>query len=651
MSRKFYPIISTFFLLFFSLPLFSQTFKQLKDINPGTAGSSYFNFTNINGVLYLKPNDGVHGDELWKTNGTEAGTVLVKDINPGSTGSDLQESINVNGILYFQANDGVHGAELWKSDGTEAGTVMIKDIYSGVIGSTPSSLFTANGFVYFQANDGVHGAELWKTDGTEAGTILLKDIYPGVIPGGYSAGIPYNGNPSSFTEVNGSVYFNASGGFETHQIWKTDGTTAGTVLVKDIYSGIAGYALNNFINLNGSLLLTVYGGPDGNELWRSDGTAAGTSLVKTMPGGNFFNHATIMNSTLYFLEGDGLWKSDGTEAGTVLIKQKEGLFNSSPELLIAVNGLLYFTLNDDTHGMELWKSDGTAAGTVLLKDIYTGTNNSDINSFTKMGNKLIFSANDGINGNELWISDGTAAGTKLLQDIEPGPASSVPSVMYEMKGAIVQAGGKLFTAASTSALGNEVWVTNTPAGGLLPVMLLDFNGSVVNSIGFLQWKTKNEVNTSVFILERSVDGVNYTSIGTLPASNTVGIHQYNFTDPNIASLGVSVVYYRLKQIDLDGEFKYANIIALSIENNKMTVRLYPNPVSSHVNLTITSSQAQKLQWRITDRVGRLIKSGAYSVSQGVNNLSEDIRFVSTGVYFIQLFNGADLQQVIKILKQ
>lgn len=651
MSRKFYPIVSTFFLLFFSLSLFSQSFKQLKDINPGTAGSSYFNFTNINGVLYFKPNDGVHGDELWKTNGTEAGTVMVKDINPGSTGSDLQELINVNGILYFQANDGVHGTELWKSDGTEAGTVMVKDIYSGIIGSTPSSLFTANGFVYFQANDGVHGTELWKSDGTATGTILLKDIYPGVIPGGYSAGIPYNSNPNNFTEINGTVYFNASGGVETHQVWKTDGTVAGTVLVKDIYPGIAGYALNNFINLNGSLLLTVYGGPDGNELWKSDGTTGGTSLIKAMPGGNFSNHATIMNGLLYFLEGDGLWKSDGTEAGTVLIKQKEGLFNSSPELLIAVDGLLYFTLNDDTHGMELWKSDGTAAGTVLLKDIYAGSNNSDINSFTKMGSKLIFSANDGINGNELWISDGTAAGTKLLQDIEPGPGSSIPSVIYEMKGAIVQAGGKLFTAASTSALGNEVWVTNTLPGALLPVVLLEFSGSVVSSNGFLHWKTKNEVNTSVFILERSTDAVNYTPIGTLPASNTIGIHHYNFTDPNIASLGVSVVYYRLKQIDLDGKFKYANVIALSIENNKMTVRLYPNPVNSHVNLTITSSQSQKLQWRIMDKAGRLIKAGTYSVSLGVNNISEDIGFVSTGVYFIQLFNGADLQQVIKILKQ
>lgn len=651
MSRKFYPIISTYLFLFSYFPLFSQSFKQLEDINPGTAGSSYFNFTNVNDVLYFRPDDGIHGDELWKTNGTEAGTVLVKDINPGSSGSELQEFINVNGTLYFRADDGVHGTELWKSDGTEAGTLMIKDIHPGPNSGVSSSFFAANDFVYFQADDGVHGTELWKSDGTAAGTVLLKDIYPGVFPSGMAAGTPFSGNPSNFTEVNGIVYFVATSGVDTHEVWKTDGSAAGTVLVKDIYSGIPWYALNNFINVNGSLLFTVFGGTGGNELWKSDGTNAGTILIKSMPGGNFSNHAVVMNGLLYFLEGDGLWKSDGTEAGTLLLKQKEGSFTLSPELLIAVNGLLYFTLNDDIHGMELWKSDGTSAGTVLLKDIYTGSNSSDINAFAKVGNKLMFSANDGINGNELWVSDGTEAGTKLMQDIEPGSGSSMSSALYELKGNIIEIAGKVFAVATTAALGNEVWVGNVPANGPLPVGMLEFKGSLVNNNGLLQWKTENETNTSVFVLERSTDAVDYRSIGTILAANTSGIHHYTSTDPNIASLGVTVVYYRLKQIDIDGKFRYSNIVALPIQNNKMTIRLYPNPVNSHINLAITSSQPQKLQWRFTDKIGRLIKAGTYSVSQGINFISEEIGFVSTGVYYIQLSNGADLQQVIKVLKQ
>ena len=169
---------------------------------------------------------------------------------------------------------------------------------------------------------------------------------------------------------------------------------------------------------------------------------SGTVFVKAMSGDNFTNHATIMNGALYFLEGDGLWKSDGTPSGTVLLKEKGGSFAFSPELLMPINGLLYFTGNDDAHGLELWKSDGTAAGTVLLKDIYSGATSSDINAFAKVGNKLMFSANDGIHGNEVWVSDGTDAGTKMVQDIEPGIESSMEAQFYELKTNIIEVNGK-----------------------------------------------------------------------------------------------------------------------------------------------------------------------------------------------------------------
>jgi ELWxxDGT repeat protein len=85
-----------------------------------------------------------------------------------------------NGALYFGADDGVHGNELWKTDGTAPGTVMVKDINTAVAGASASpNAFTAfNGALYFSANDGVHGVELWKTDGTAAGTVMVKDINP-----------------------------------------------------------------------------------------------------------------------------------------------------------------------------------------------------------------------------------------------------------------------------------------------------------------------------------------------------------------------------------------------------------------------------------------------------------------------------------------
>ncbi len=84
--------------------------------------------------------------------------------------------INVGGMVFFGATDGVAGVELWKSDGTAAGTVMVKDIYSGPFSSDVKYLTNVNGTVFFVANDGTNGAELWKSDGTAAGTVMVKDL-------------------------------------------------------------------------------------------------------------------------------------------------------------------------------------------------------------------------------------------------------------------------------------------------------------------------------------------------------------------------------------------------------------------------------------------------------------------------------------------
>ncbi len=104
---------------------------------------------------------------------------MVKDSNPGSDGSFPSELTNVSGTLYFEADDGADGAELWKSNGTAAGTVMVKDINPGSSNSFPFGLTNVNGTLYFQADDGVDGVELWKSDGTAAGTVMVKDIDPG----------------------------------------------------------------------------------------------------------------------------------------------------------------------------------------------------------------------------------------------------------------------------------------------------------------------------------------------------------------------------------------------------------------------------------------------------------------------------------------
>ena len=119
--------------------------------------------------------------ELWKTDGTESGTVMVKDITPGTDPwGGPGNFIVFDNALHFVANGG-SGSELWKSDGTASGTALVKDIYPGndnfgdVASSNPANLTEFNGALYFSATDG-NGTELWKSDGTELGTLKVKDI-------------------------------------------------------------------------------------------------------------------------------------------------------------------------------------------------------------------------------------------------------------------------------------------------------------------------------------------------------------------------------------------------------------------------------------------------------------------------------------------
>jgi ELWxxDGT repeat protein len=131
------------------------------DINPGSVGSNPGPIVVLNNTLYFAADDGVHGSELYKSDGTAAGTVLVKDINPGSGSSSPDNLTAVGNTLYFSADDGVHGRELWKSAGTAAGTVLVKDINPGSASSSPNNLIAMNNKLYFGADDGTHGDELW----------------------------------------------------------------------------------------------------------------------------------------------------------------------------------------------------------------------------------------------------------------------------------------------------------------------------------------------------------------------------------------------------------------------------------------------------------------------------------------------------------
>ncbi|TRX21619.1 T9SS type A sorting domain-containing protein [Flavobacterium franklandianum] len=467
-------LVSLFFLLL-STNNYSQQPVMVKDIYSGSNTSFSYNpsFTKINSTLFFAANDGVNGFELWKSDGTNAGTVMVKDINLSSSGtsygSEPRNLTNVNGTLLFTANNGINGRELWKSDGTEAGTVMIKDLNPSLTDNTGfiDELINFNGTLFFSANANDNGTELWKSDGTDAGTVMVIDINPG-----FTFDVPNRSNPNNFINVNGALFFAAYNEINGNELWKSDGTASGTVMVSNTpgtASTVGSYP--NLTIANGILFFSGESIFFGTELWKSDGSTAGTAMVKDIyPGytpngvayssgaGSFAN----VNGILFFIATDidnnlELWKSDGTVAGTIKVKEiRESTFNfgSNPTNLTNVNGILYFSANDGIHGIEMWKSDGTEAGTTLVKDINAGISSSEPGQFTNINGTIYFVAGDNIIGQELFKTDGTASGT-IGYNIRFLSESSSP------EGLINVADNLFFNATNGGQNGRELWRLNT----------------------------------------------------------------------------------------------------------------------------------------------------------------------------------------------
>ncbi|MCA9185917.1 MAG: cadherin-like domain-containing protein, partial [Planctomycetales bacterium] len=404
----------------------------------GSIGVQNLSLANMEGILYFSADDGIHGSELWLSDGTEDGTVLVRDIRAGANSSQPSEITYFGGALYFAAHDDPFGRELWKSDGTEGGTTLLKDIRPGGDSSHPT-LFTQVGeLLYFVANDGDSGYELWKSDGTPEGTVFVKDINTGTL----------SSNPRYLTDVNGTLYFAANDGVGGVELWKSDGSEAGTVRVKDIRVGTNGSIPRLLTNMNGLLYFTAHDGVSW-EIWKSDGTEAGTSRVKSnrlASGALSPVELANVGGTLYFTGFDGnggLWKSDGTDEGTIRVH------STGARNLTNVYGTLYFTAYEPGDRHALWQSDGTEAGTIRINDIGSGTANVHVHHLTTVAGLLFFVAYDE-HGRELWMSDGTESGTLLVEDLTGDSGGASPEYITEV-------GNRLFFVAQNDLFGRELW--------------------------------------------------------------------------------------------------------------------------------------------------------------------------------------------------
>lgn len=385
--------------------------RLVRDIFPGGEGSSWPGLVRAGNLAYFTPDDGVHGTELWRTDGTEQGTTLLLDLGPGSASSYVRASAAFQGKLYFGAWDGSRDRGLWVTDGTPTGTFAVSDSVQGV-----ETFMPASDALFFAASDG-ESTSLWKTDGSAAGTERMDRSLAGA-----------SSNPMLLTNSGGRLFFVRPGdGVSPPALWVSDGTEAGTHPVSDAFTGI-GTFFSGSLGLgaaDGNLYFAAADGSHGTEPWKSDGSAGGTVMIKdiatpTPQGLGVVDSSpfgfTAFAGAIYFGAYDAdhgyrLWRTDGTEAGTVPVSPVTPLADTPP--FVVSGGWLYFVGYDEAHGMELWRSDGTEEGTTLVVDLTPGPDWSGIYNLVPVADRVIFSAPQG-GAFGVWVSDGTASGTHAL---------------------------------------------------------------------------------------------------------------------------------------------------------------------------------------------------------------------------------------------
>lgn len=454
-----------------ALSLSNAAFGQavlVKDINPGAGnGVSQYRerFVALGGKLFFPGNDGQNGEELWVSDGTTGGTVMLKDIYPGGIGSQPQNLAVFNGKVYFSADDDVHGVEVWVTDGTPAGTQLYKDFEDGMPGSSVDFIGTANGKLLIRATLN-STLKLWATDGPADNLVALANADYGfssqknIAVGAYRAffvapdnalwvtdGSPagtqkLKDSPSFFayyshmTVIGDKLFYGFGSGSYGTEPWVSDGSEAGTFLLKEMLPGeFDGGSPTYFIEYKG---LVYFRGL--NQLWRTDGTVNGTALFKSdvAPFGNINfdgREGIVFNNTLFFAgdddsaNGEELWSSDGSLGGTKIFKSiNAGFFDAGPSLLVnGGDGNFYFNAYTGNSDYALWKSNGTAAGTVKVADPYPGDNAQNLWAIVPAGNTLFYVTSSAANGNELWKVGITTpvtepVATPILASVAPNPA-------------------------------------------------------------------------------------------------------------------------------------------------------------------------------------------------------------------------------------
>jgi ELWxxDGT repeat protein len=447
----------------------------LSDANPGSGGLTlraepyttptvlYVPSATVGDKLYYIVSTPASGFELWVTDGTAPGTKLVGDIEPGAGSSNPSFVATVGDKLYFSAGTSAGGRELWVLDGTTGTATSLTSIvtFNGGLGEAR----VVDGKLYFVVNDA--STSLWTTDGTVAGTVKLT-----------TNGVSLSG--LEIAGINGGVVFRASTVDDGYEVWFSRGQSGDAQLLTSLVAGPTSgfpselYKFGDFVIFNG-------GTPtNGSGIWKTDGTAAGTVLLKevsSQSGARAFVPIGEVDGRVLFKavfnggpsSSEQLWSTDGTSSGTVRLATYANNFPrlELPTDYTKVGDHYVFIAGDQIHGRELWTTDGTVVGTHVLVDTLSGARNGEYSNFRVVGDQLYFSARTDADGEEIWQTDGTFAGTHLVRDINPIidlTAGATVGLDYQAFG-----GGALFQVEVYEG-NTELWFSDGSDGGTVKLL-------------------------------------------------------------------------------------------------------------------------------------------------------------------------------------
>ncbi|MEM6320382.1 MAG: hypothetical protein AAF960_22120 [Bacteroidota bacterium] len=272
---------------------------------------------------------------------------LLADINQGEKSSIVVGRANniftFNNVLIFSAYSKDYGVEPWVFNGDS--TFLLKDINLGTIESAAQNYFLINDKVIFTAYTNDYGAEWWETDGTPQGTKMIVDIFEGSGDGVFLM----NANYKAYHQIENIVYFAGQNKEQNYELWKTDGTSEGTALVKNIVPDNENFNIpsfpTNFVTFKNEVYFTA-----ANQLWKTNGNEEGTQLIYDMP----FQEIIVMENYMLLISDYNLWFSDGTSDGTYLLRESQSFFGRDDKTIIALENIALFPSRDSEYGIELY---------------------------------------------------------------------------------------------------------------------------------------------------------------------------------------------------------------------------------------------------------------------------------------------------------